>query len=314
MAVASASGLPGFTRRPVRRSSTISGTAAARHPTTGSPAAIASANTMPNPSCTVGRQKQCAHIFYRQRRPLDLSQEYDGVPEAEPAVERAQAHGFRPFPYDANLDPWDSRAEDPDGLEQIREPLARIHPRHREHGRSGRRPPVGAREAPSPLREVDRLRHDRQLLRRDAVHLAGHGRRVAARDDDAVGAPGVEPLPVGLDPQERPDEPALVPELVGDDALEHDDERAAPRSRPEEPVEVNADDHVALGRRAEDAHIVEPAVEGMKGGPHAQGAKARDVAETLEAPDQAVQGDEGAAAREGRERRGGEEGEPHAGG
>jgi len=34
-----------------------------------------------------------AHIFYRQRRPLDLSQEYDGVPEAEPAVERAQAAG-----------------------------------------------------------------------------------------------------------------------------------------------------------------------------------------------------------------------------
>ncbi len=48
------------TSSPVAPSSTTSGTAAARHATTGSPAAIASRNTMPNPSCTEGRQKTSA--------------------------------------------------------------------------------------------------------------------------------------------------------------------------------------------------------------------------------------------------------------
>src|SRR3989442_11108055 len=33
---------------------------------------------------------------------------------------------------------------------------------------------------------------------------------------------------------QRPDPPALVPELIGDDALEHDDEGAAPPPRQEE--------------------------------------------------------------------------------
>src|SRR5207247_10130869 len=45
--------------------------------------------------------------------------------------------------------------------------------------------------------------------------------------------------------------------------------------------------------------IVEPAVERMKVGPHAQGAHARDVAKTLEAADEAVEGDERAAASVG---------------
>src|SRR5438309_2155094 len=62
-AVASSAGLLGLTRKPVRRSSTISGTAAARQATTGSPAAIASAKTSPNPSWTVGRQKQWALAY-----------------------------------------------------------------------------------------------------------------------------------------------------------------------------------------------------------------------------------------------------------
>src|SRR2546425_4730344 len=62
-ALASSSGLLGLTRKPVCRSSTISGTAAARHATTGNPATIASAKTSPNPSWTVGRQKQWARTY-----------------------------------------------------------------------------------------------------------------------------------------------------------------------------------------------------------------------------------------------------------
>src|SRR5688500_13527936 len=63
IAIASSSGARGLTSSPVRLSSTTSGTAAARHATTGSPAAIASRNTRPKPSCTVGRQKQCAPTY-----------------------------------------------------------------------------------------------------------------------------------------------------------------------------------------------------------------------------------------------------------
>src|SRR6059036_2097132 len=50
----------------------------------------------------------------------------------------------------------------------------------------------------------------------------------------------------------------------------------------------------------------------MKLGPRAQGANARNVAEALEAADQTVEGDEGAAALGRGERRGGEEDEAHA--
>src|SRR3989442_15693999 len=110
---------------------------------------------------------------------------------------------------------------------------------------------------------------------------------------------------------QRPDPPALVPELIGDDALEHDDEGAAPPPRQEEPVEVHTDDDVALGRREEHADVVEPAVQSMKVGPGAQGANAREVTEALEAADQTVQGDERAAALGRGERRGGEENEAH---
>ena len=63
MAFASSSTSSGFTKRPVRPSSTTSGTAAARHATIGSPAAIASANTSPKPSWMVGRQKQSAPTY-----------------------------------------------------------------------------------------------------------------------------------------------------------------------------------------------------------------------------------------------------------
>src|SRR5436309_1870283 len=71
---------------------------------------------------------------------------------------------------------------------------------------------------------------------------------------------------------------------------------------------------VARGRREERTDVVEPAVERVKVGPHAQGAHPRDVAKTLEAADEAVESDERAAARGGRERCGGEEREAHAGG
>ena len=60
---ASSSGRRGFTSRPVTPSSTTSGTAAARQATTGNPAAIASANTIPKPSWTLGRQKQWAFTY-----------------------------------------------------------------------------------------------------------------------------------------------------------------------------------------------------------------------------------------------------------
>src|SRR2546422_2279442 len=52
--------------------------------------------------------------------------------------------------------------------------------------------------------------------------LGGHARRVAAGNDDPVGPPAIGTLPPRLDAEERPDPAPLVPELVGDHALEGD--------------------------------------------------------------------------------------------
>ena len=60
MAPANASGWSGSTSAAC---GATSGMAAARDATIGLPAAIASNNTMPNPSCTLGRQNTWARLY-----------------------------------------------------------------------------------------------------------------------------------------------------------------------------------------------------------------------------------------------------------
>ena len=102
------------------------------------------------------------------------------------------------------------------------------------------------------------------FARWDAVDLVGHRRRVAARHDDPIGARRVRPLPARLHREQDAHPAALVPQLVGDDSLEHHDEGAAAPPRPQESVEIDADRDVGRPRPQGDVRVVEPAVERVK--------------------------------------------------
>ena len=178
-AVASSPGLRGLTRKPVRPSSTISGTAAARHATTGNPAAIASANTSPNPSWTVGRQKQWALTYstasvWRVTSPSRTA----ASPSRSSRWSARRLADSGPLSYDANLSVGDSLAEHRRGPQQIVQALARVHPRDRQHGRSGGPGAGRLGEAAPPVDEIDRLGNDHQLRSRNVVHVVSDRRRV----------------------------------------------------------------------------------------------------------------------------------------
>ena len=120
-------------------------------------------------------------------------------------------------------------------------------------------------------------------------------------------------LPAGLDPEQDSGPAALVPELIGDDPLQRDHEgnAAPPPARPQKSVEIDADHDVALGRAPGDADVVQPAVEGVKARPRAEGSERDLVAETRETADQAVDRDERAAAFRRARRGGAEDGDAH---
>ena len=154
-------------------------------------------------------------------------------------------------------------------------------------GRAGGRR-LDGREAASPLGQIDWLGHHGQSLGGHAVDLVGHRRRVAAGHHDAIGAVRVALLPARLDAEERPHQPLLVPELVGDDPLEaHDEARARAACRPspacpQKPVEIDADHDVGGRRGGDHAGVVEPPVERVESGARADQAERDGVAQALE--------------------------------
>src|SRR5262245_27664553 len=101
-------------------------------------------------------------------------------------------------------------------------------------------------------------------------------------------------LPARLDTEECTYQPALVPELVGDDSFEtHDEARArapgrASTARPQESVEVDAHHDVGGRRRYRDARVVEPAVGRVESGARADQPEGDGMAQALEPTQQAV--------------------------
>ena len=152
-----------------------------------------------------------ADIFYRERLARHLAEQDRRVRQPKLPVQRAQAPRLGTFPYDADLDVRDSRAEHGGRAQQIVQPLARVHPRDREHGRPGRPRAGGLGEAAPPVGEIDRLGHDRERRSWDGVDVVGDRRGVLARHDDAIGARGVGPLPARLQGEQRAHQAALVP-------------------------------------------------------------------------------------------------------
>ena len=167
------------TSTPVRPSSTTSGIAAARHATTGRPAAIASANTMPNPSCTEGRQNR-----RRARTPRPASEQVTSPRRSPHRRGRARRGAAQAVPTpgppdDADLQPGDAP------------PAGRPRPRagrRRFRGTCGdtrawwaargARPAARGEPAPPHL-QVDGLGHHR--------HPVGGRRRRAARPPRSIG-------------------------------------------------------------------------------------------------------------------------------
>src|SRR5438105_8111272 len=167
-----------------------------------------------------------------------MAEEHHRFAEPETSMQHLQARSFRALPYDADLQPGDSGAQQRRGLQQVLDALAGVEPRDAQHRRTtGIARTRNGDEALSPFREVDRLWHDGDLRVGDAVEGARDARGVPARHDDTIRTLGITPFPPRLDAEEHAHDPALVLQLVGDDALQRDHERAraaAPPSRPEE--------------------------------------------------------------------------------
>src|SRR5262249_56484028 len=113
----------------------------------------------------------------------------------------------------------------------------------------------------------------------------------------------------GVYREEGPRPSALVLELVGDDALEADHEGQAAAPGPEEAVQVHAVDEVGVQRRAPGhTGVVEPSVQRVEAGAHAERPEVQAVTERLEAALEAGGAGEGAAPLQRGLRRGGEGG------
>src|SRR5262249_56233284 len=88
---------------------------------------------------------------------------------------------------------------------------------------------------------------------------------VTGGDDDEIGGARIQAFPSRLHFEEHAHPSSLVLQLVGDDALEADDERCPATTRPQEPVEIHSHDEIDAARwPQEDTQVVEPAVKGMK--------------------------------------------------
>ena len=165
-------------------------------PPPASPAAMASRNTMPNPSCTDGKQKTSAPTYSAARRSRETSpRRITDSPRPSSPCRRHQARILRPLSYDADLHIGDSRAEHGGGVQEILEALARVHARDGEHDGTAVRGPRRAPELGVPGLEVDRLGHDGEAIGGDAVRPPGHLRAIATRHHDEVGAARIRGAP-----------------------------------------------------------------------------------------------------------------------
>ena len=187
----------------------------------------------PEPLLDVGRQKQSRpYVFYGQRLPRDVAEKRHGLPEAERPVQRVQAIRLRPLAYDAHPDGRDSRRA------AARRPAAGRPAACA--GTCGPPPaPSGARAAPAaPRRTGGATRRGRSApAPRPGARAARRRPRGPRRPSSGwaprrgrparcCGAPSAPALPAA--PHQAP----LVPELVGDDALErHDEARLAAAGR-----------------------------------------------------------------------------------
>src|SRR5262245_33427446 len=225
----------------------------------------------------------------------------------------AAHHGLPlgPLSYDANASRGDSGAEADGGFEEVDDALARIHAGHTQDDRPARGIPSRLRKASVPLGEIDGLGHGGQLVLRNAVLAAGDLAGIAARRDHEVRALGVLALPARLDGEQGPGHAALVPELVGDHALQaHHERRAARSATEEEAVEIDAVDEIDAPRRPQgDAGVVEPAIEGVKTGTKPQRPNLEAVAQRLEAACKSRDADERATPLPRVGWRGGEDGD-----
>ena len=249
-----------------------------------------------------------ADVLRREALSRDVAQEDHRLGEAQLSVQAHQPRIFRPLSYDADLHVGDSGAEHGGGVQEVLEALARVHARDGEHDGTpvwGRR---GARELGVPGLEVDGLRHHGEAIGGHAVHSPGHLRAIATRHHDEVGAAGIEALPARLQREERAHPAALVPELIGDDALEARHERHPPAPGPEKAVEIHPHHEVDVARgRQANAGIVEPSVEGVKAGAAPQRPHGHLVTQGREAAVQPRDPHERSAALPRVQRRGGED-------
>src|SRR5439155_936958 len=302
MAPASSSGFLGLTRSPVRPASTTSGTAAARHATIGKPAAIASANTSPKPSWTVGKQKQSAPTYSTARAERVISPRNVTTPFRPRLVAR--------FRRRTDSGPSPTMRTRRSGIREASRTAARSKSSSRLRGYMRATDSTvggpGARDGTAAKRR-------RHAVARDRVDILRHARGVAAGHDHTLGTLDVDALPARLQREQGAHEPALVAQLVGDDALEHDRVAHAARAaaRPFVAVEVDADDDVGVRRMPQERPVVTPAIQGMKAAARADLSQTRLVTQALETADDAVDGNPGPAAFCRARRRRAEELEPH---
>ena len=240
---------PGRAAPPAARvcsSRTTSGTAAARHATIGKPAAMASRNTIPKPSWTEGRQNTSAFAYASKRSAGERSPSSATV-SVRPSLARCacSASHSGPFPtmrtFRSGIPSRRSAAASRRSPIRLR---AYIRATESTVGPVRGRCRAPARPARHASRSIGSGTTARRLGR-DAVLRLRHAGLVAARHHHQVGARAVHPLPARLEAEEQPHPAPLVPELVGDDALEAHHERHAPAPGPPEAVQVDADDEVA---------------------------------------------------------------------
>ena len=223
---------------------------------------------MPNPSCTDGKQKTSAPTYSAARRSRETSpRRITDSPRPSSSCRRTRRGYSGPCP---TMRICTSGIPVRSTAAACRRSWRRLRGYMRAtESTTGRAVwgPRRARELGVPGLEVDGLGHHGEAIGGHAVRPPGHLRAIATRHHDEVGAAGIEALPARLQREERAHPAALVPELVGDDALEARHERHPPAPGPEKAVEIHPHHEVDVARgRQANAGIVEPSVEGVKAG------------------------------------------------
>ena len=280
---------------------------------------MASANTIPNPSWTLGRQKQWA-FAYSVARAWRLTSPRSVTVDSRPRCARCRRSAAisGPFPTMRISTVGDSSAQDRGRLDEIDQPLARIHPGHRQDGGAVRR--AALRLGQTRSRHAATSIGSGTTARRAAgtpysacttsaqyrlVTITRSARCRLCRSQRAW-----TPSRVLTHPRSFRNSSAMIP--LG---AATNDGGARRRAGASEPTGSHPGPRRRRGSRAAErpghGGVVQPPIERVKPRAPAQRVPDHVVAERRQATGETVEGDEGAAPLEGARRRRAEQVDAH---